>query len=219
MINRILLVLVFTVVSASVEAQSEVVTSPRTPVEAERIRARCAEAVRVLDTHPRDASPRPTLRGLSRCDTSVRSAAIARSVRRLRFSQDTALLGDYWGSVAMVNDANLFEAALEIATDRQAATPARVYALLSLVRIARPAARPRYSNLVGGWTEEAGLRSVSGGCATTYTSSTFRETGTPLPSNWQRSIARLRARIVDDNAEPLDVRTAAWCIDTSPGRR
>jgi hypothetical protein len=136
----------------------------------------------------------------------------------MRSVSDTAVLGAYWSITAVVDDRSLFEAAFDIARDGSASTQARVFALLAINRSMRINPTSTYSNLVGGWVEEAGLRGVKGGCATRFVSHATRETGTPLPNGWQQAALRLRSQLLADDLAPLDVRTAAWCIPTTARR-
>jgi hypothetical protein len=130
----------------------------------------------------------------------------------MRSTTDTALLGRYWGISEVADDDNLFAAAIEIARDNAASTPARVYALLTIVRMTRVNPSPTYANLVGGWTQEAGLRAVRGGCATRYVDHPARDVGAPLRSEWRRVALALRTELSSDKLAPVDVQTAAWCI-------
>jgi hypothetical protein len=132
----------------------------------------------------------------------------------MRSVSDTALLGLYWDRAAWIDDQNLFEAAIAIASDSRASTQARVYALLAIVRTTRGQPHLTYSNVVGGWAEEGRLRMVAGGCETRRVERSHPDLdiGTPLLAGWQQTAMDLRTRLVANASEPLDVRTAAWCI-------
>jgi hypothetical protein len=134
----------------------------------------------------------------------------------MRSASDTALLRVYWDRAAVINDRNLFEAAVDIAGDTRASTPARVYALLAIVRKTKAHPYLQYSHVVGGWAEEEGLRTVGGRCESRGVSLSHPDLdiGTPLPEGWHRTATELRARLLANSSEPLDVRTAAWCIST-----
>jgi hypothetical protein len=132
----------------------------------------------------------------------------------MRLASDTTVLGRYWDRAAWIDDRNLFEAAVDIASDSRASTQARVYALLAIVRTTRGQPHLTYSNVVGGWVTEGRLRVVAGGCETRVVnrSHPVLDIGTPLLEGWQQTAIELRERLVANASEPLDVRTAADCI-------
>lgn len=142
------------------------------------------------------------------CGTGAQGAAVALAVRRLRTETDTAALGPYWLVSRYVLDGQLFEAAESIAIDASASPQARVFAISALFSTMNEQAFARYENLVGGFRPD-GL--VAGGCRT-LVSGRFRTTGTPLPSDFQARVAAVRERLLADDSQPLDVRTAATCL-------
>jgi hypothetical protein len=138
-------------------------------------------------------------------------------VRRLRTSTDTALLHRYWGEAAVLDDERLFSTALTIAGDPAASTPARVFSILAILRTVKPVPGAEYRNLVGGFIDDDFAPRVRGGCAIIVSSHTpQRVRGTPLGADFRERAQRLRARLVKNPNEPLDVRTAATCL---PGVR
>jgi hypothetical protein len=187
--------------------------SPRaaTPAEEVRTQALCNRAVSEIERQAEGATP-AALQNLTFCGARRKAGVVAQVVRRMRGTRDTLQLGRYWNQVAFFDDRNLLEAATEVALDRSASIPARVYALLSLVRVSRRDHSMRYSHVVGGWVDRDGVRGVRGGCDDRFSSTTAREMGTPLPPAWEVRVTELRRRLAFDASQPLDVRTAAWCI-------
>jgi hypothetical protein len=215
--HRIAVAVFLTLGASSVCAQTKVVVPlPRTSEEIAYIRATCQRAVEAIERVPSRPAPPGSLTEVRFCGRAKEAETLARAIRRMRSALDTTLLGVYWDRAAVIDDRNLFEAAVDIASDSRASTPARVYALLAIVRKTNAHPYLQYSHVVGGWSEEAGLRSVGGGCATQRVSLSHPDldVGTPLPDSWQQTAIELRERLVANASEPLDVRTAAYCIST-----
>lgn len=212
---RTLMLVAVAVITAG-PAHAQYTQTREEPAEqAARVRAACDRAAQAVGRSSPESVSGHLLRDLSYCGTGKKAAAIAQAARRLRNSEDTALLARYWNRTARIDDRNLFAAASEIVLDQRASVSARVYALLSLVRTSRADYTPTYANLVGGWRDgEPG-----GGCVNTVSSHNTRDIGAQLPPGWERSVEQIRTRLLTDSSEPLDVRTAAWCIDVKTRRR
>lgn len=172
----------------------------------------CRLAVRAIETG-RPAPHLPwALAYVGTCGASVRGAAHAVAVRRLRSVADTATLGTFWRPTHYLLDRNLYDAALDIAADPSASVESRVFAFLTLVRYSIPPDRAAsYASLTGGFYEVEGLRGVAGGCAPGVLSDGGRQTGVPLPPDFRLQIREVGESVLRASANPLDVRTAASC--------
>jgi hypothetical protein len=107
-----------------------------------------------------------------------------------------------------VSDRRLFEAAEEIALDRTASPQARVFAISALIAAVRDGFFSEYEQLVGGYGPEG---HVAGGCWTAV-SGRFLAQGTPLPPDARERAISIRQKLLADQTEPRDVRTAATCL-------
>jgi hypothetical protein len=109
-------------------------------------------------------------------------------------------------------DRQLFEAAEEIALDRSASTQSRVFAVSALIAVVRDGFISEYEQLVGGFRPDG---SVASRCWSVV-SGEFRAVDTPLPSDAHERVAAVRRRLLADQTEPVDVRTAATCLRPWP---
>jgi hypothetical protein len=154
------------------------------------------------------------LRYIGACGAGTYGAATAAGVDRLRAVHDTVALGAVWRPTHFLLDEKLFRAALEIAGDRAASVEARVFAFLGLLRMALAGTNRfvEYQDLVGGFVDEPGAMVwVGGGCVQGTASHDSRLVGTPLPADFKHQIRLVASRVRNDEAEPVDVRTAALC--------
>lgn len=169
----------------------------------------CRLARQVIETGQPSRHTDWALRQIGGCGSEVYGASIAAGVRRLRAETDTAVLGRLWNPMHFLQDGSLYDAALEIAGDRAASVPSRVFALLALIHASRLGTSATYPGVTGGFDEHGFVR---GGCGNITVYDDVRITGTPLPADWRAQVQALGERLRSDLSEPLDVRTAASCL-------
>jgi hypothetical protein len=183
-----------------------------TPADSARAAARCRLAAQVLTT----GHPAPHLGWattvIGSCEPSLAASAIAHGIGRNRQLRDTAALRRIWRPTNDFRDARLLTAILNIAGDREASVPARVFAFRALVLLGHPERRVEYRHLVGGVDSTLPIPRPRGGCGfASFSSHVALTTGEPLPSDFRSQIRVLRDRVYRDSSEPTDVRTAALC--------
>jgi hypothetical protein len=172
----------------------------------------CRLATQIIETGHPAPHAEWALDYIGACGTQVQGAALATALRRLRSEPDTGKISPFWQNARFLRDGALYEAAVEIAADRSASVPARVFALLGLLHRTQQGRSAGYGDLIGGFYEEHGLRWVRGGCARTVVIDDLRIDGSPLPADYRERINTLARRLRSDTTEPLDVQTAAACL-------
>lgn len=178
-----------------------------TPLLAQRDAAdpRCRDAVSYLreTTHAEDlaadaavnvAEKRQQARAQLVSCGSVASEYAASVISETRSLVDTTLLRTELSSFGEIRDASVFAAALEVAGDRAASVPARMYALRTLLVLST-------GSCGRCWPDDSGHddRHVWRG-------------GTPLPSDAGSQSRVLARRIANDASEPERLRTVAGCV-------
>lgn len=179
-----------------------------------QLRNGCRLARQVIETGNPSPHTEWALRQIGGCGPEAYGASLAVAVRRLRTETDTVVLREFWRPSRFLRDGELFRASRDIAADQGASTQARVFALLSLLHTVRFGRTADYRNMIGGFETEEGLQWVRGGCAQTIVNDDIRLDGAPLPADFHAQIRSLASRLRADGAEPLDVRTAAFCLAT-----
>ncbi|MDB4951308.1 MAG: hypothetical protein JWM27_3957 [Gemmatimonadetes bacterium] len=116
-----------------------------------------------------------------------------------------------WNKTTRFRDATIFVTVLDVASDRTASTPARVFAIRTLILLESPELEVGYRNLVGGQNPIAPFPMPNGACMAGRSAAITIE-GKPLPAAWRDEIHALKARVLANPAEPEDVRTAAACV-------
>lgn len=145
-------------------------------------------------------------------------AALASALRNARASTDTDYLSQLSARARWLRDGAFFNAALEVAGDKAATGQARLESfvvLLYAVRLAGDPLRgvPIYSQeLSSPLNPASGL--PTGSCSTNrFSTGAVKPTeGAPLPANYHDQISALGRRIFRDVSEPLELRTAAFCL-------
>lgn len=172
------------------------------PADSVHLRNNCRLAEQVLST----GHPAPhwswALTTIARCRTG--GPALASAIRGTRTSTDTALLNAVTRPSSQLRDKVVYEAALSIASDRTASTPARVFAIRTLLWAFIPGSWITYSNLVG--SPESGACYGGGQPLHSYV-----VVGERLPSDYARRVNDLGLRVARDTSEPSEVRAAAGC--------
>lgn len=169
----------------------------------------CRLAQQVIETgHP---APHTSwaLGYIGYCDFDTWGRTMAAGVRRLRTSSDTAELVAVWAPTQWLRDRALYEAALEIAGDRAASVPARVFAFRALLLLNEPRLSIRYEDMVSTAGSRTGAR---GGCSFSWRRGGMPYTGTALPADFKDRITAVAKRVRGDSSEPEPVRVAAKCF-------
>jgi len=165
-----------------------------------RWRNKCRSAAQIIRTghpNPHEAWAYPQIQT---CGPEA-GRVLAERLRALRVSSDTSELKRVT-SVSGFRDRRVYDAAMEIASDRAASAAARAYAFRNLLWYVSEVADPA---LFDPWNP-AGL-----GC---NGSAMDREifTGEPLPEGYVQEIRALAARVVRDTSELAPVRYGARCV-------
>jgi len=204
---RIRLLLVFAALltpTAGAHAQAE--------PDSIKLRNDCRLAMQVLTT----GHPAPRLewaRGfIGYCGNEQWATAKRAAILRLRASADENELGREWRFVWMLRDAELFNAVLQIAQDRNASTAARLWSLRTLANYIDP------EGSYGALTRIIpGSREGQPQCITGRAAGHMHEySGKPLPSDFAAQARNLARALVADSGESLDLRTAAKCVVAAP---
>lgn len=175
-------------------------------------RNECRFATQVVETGHPAPHAEWALGYIVACGTRVHGAVLATALRLLRGETDTVKIAPFWRNARFLRDGALYDAAVEIAGDRSASVPARVFAILGLIHLTKEGRSAGSGNLIGGFYEHQGLRWVRGGCARTIVINDLRIDGAPLPADHRARITALARQLRSDESEPLDVQTAAACL-------
>jgi hypothetical protein len=202
---RLLRSLVFLTLHAPVAAFSQ----EQSPSDEARHRADCRLARQILETGQPAAHAEWARGYIAYCGFEEWGKAAAAAVQRLRTTTDLQELELYWADSQWLADRALFEAALEIAGDRSAAVPARVFAFRALRQLRYPYQVLGYAAMLNAFKE----RGWSG--SRCYDRRTYHRRpmyhGVPLPSDYEDRIREVARHVTDDESEPIDVRSAAAC--------
>lgn len=173
-----------------------------------KLRNDCRLARQILETGQPSPHAEWARQTIGFCGPEVWGASVAAAVRRVRTATDQSELALYWADSQWLRDRHLFEAALEIAGDRSASVPTRVFAFRALRKLLYPGEVSKYKDLVGGFDARGWVR---GGCKSGWVHFDMPYDGVALPSNYSEQIRLLAQRVRTDLSEPEDIRTAAAC--------
>ncbi len=168
-------------------------------------RENCRLAEQVLRT----GHPAPQLRRASQVAQRCREIgdAVAEAMNRHRTSTDTALLNAITSPMQTLRDGRVYQTALEIARDKNASVPARVFAIRALVWTLQPGGAINYADVADEWPDGRDRSCVRNG-----TPLHLRLTrGEPIPSDYGAVINRFGVQTAADTSEPRAVRRAAFC--------
>jgi hypothetical protein len=175
----------------------------------------CVAAERVIASGRIPDSNQPASLTLSRCGRTG-GAAVARGLVRLRSERDSAAIQRFMTVADGWRDARVMTAAVEVAEDRTATVPSRLFAIRHLLALLKPYHVYEVRELARGadssfdartriWTYtvgcERGIASAPKGA----------NEGTPLPANARGIIRASLARIEADTESPREIRNAARC--------
>ena len=145
-------------------------------------------------------------------------AALAAGIRAVRRSSDMLALAPLVDNARRVRDANVYQAALEVADDRAAAPAARASAFAVLADLKYPGRFPPYAVLVreldarrNGATGDAGTAAAHACDGLYHTSAPARTVGKAPPPDYQHRIAVLAMEAARDESAPEAVRLLASC--------
>lgn len=165
-------------------------------------RRNCERAVPILTTGVQSASSDDwswALHEAHRCGATAGNAYAA-AIRAGRFSVDTAALNTLTAPTRKFRDGQIFEAALAVAGDPSASTPARIFAFRTLMWTAWPMSPLEYDDL-----EQGRCTGVNGGLHVSL------GWGAPVPPDY---LARMRATslaVFNDLSAPGQLKHAAAC--------
>ena len=135
---------------------------------------------------------------LSRCGPQG-GRALARELRQLRDESDVVAMQRMFIEIARIRDAEVLEAALELAADRGATLEARVAALRIFVEYQDPTVTTTFGYFMLPRSNSSLMVGQDGG----------RREGAPLPDNWMDDVRMLLARIMEDPSEGESMRHGA----------
>lgn len=137
------------------------------------------------------------------------ASMLAGSLNEARRSDNQDAVGGFMSITMYVRDAQIFEAALSVASDASATVLSRIYALMYLQRLVQPGVVPVYEEVSAGFDAHGVPK---GSCSSRRVAGDSMEDGAPLPNDWRVRIAQLARRVGYDTREPPQVRTAALCV-------
>jgi hypothetical protein len=167
------------------------------------LRSNCRLAAQVISTgHP---APRRewALGIIPRCRDG--GPALAQALRAHRTSTSVESLNSLTWPTIRLRDGQVFSVAMEIAADRSASTPARVFAIRTLMWAMSPGGGIDYAELIAPPERQ---RSCGYG-PSTHTAVTQ---GAPLPADYVARSKALANNLVRDSTEEFSVRRAAVCL-------
>jgi hypothetical protein len=134
-------------------------------------------------------------------------AALAQAIRTSRSSTDVGYLDTLTRPAIRLRDGDVFAASMEIAGDPSASTPARVFAIRTLMWAMFPGGGIAYEDLAD--MVQGRQRSCFGHGPSTHTDVVQ---GTPLPGDYVARAKALANRLNADGSEARAVRRAAVCL-------
>ena len=173
--------------------------------EPDSVQARnaCRLAVQIVET----GHPAPQIRWahefVANCGREG-GRAVAGAIRRARSGSSPGELEAITRSIRTFRDGAVFHAALEVAGDRSASIPARVFAFRTLLGTMSPGRDLSYAEMTTAGTISACLGRPPG-----FHDAVTR--GAPLPPQPGALLRDVAARVVDDASEAAEVRQAARC--------
>lgn len=106
----------------------------------------------------------------------------------------------------------MFEAAVRVAKDRSATTPARIFAIRTLLWALRPGVRIGYARLLAA--RGTGYSECTAGLGPSLELEVT--VGTPLPIDWIAQVRAAGRALVAESGQPRDVSEAAGCLISTP---
>lgn len=176
------------------------------------VRPKCDSAAAALDAAPQSGAPRNAASFLASFCRPGSLPVIARAVRALRASGDTALIHRVYGAARAVGDTSVVAAAQSVSTDAGASTAARVYAVWVLLAVPAPGWRIVPEQFINGTAPSDCWPVVAG-------EPTPVERASVPTSVRDQAFTTIRSLAADAQA-PAAVRAAASCAsrarDASP---
>lgn len=175
----------------------------------------CDKVTRTID-HGRPLHEQAqALQTLLRCGPSA-APLFAQAISGTRSETDTTALGGFYQTANEWRDFGMMNAALTVASDAGATTPARVYAITHLLKLISPRITYSYSALVQRSRAETANRLVPCIPFAAGTHASPLTNGVPLPPNYANTVAVELLRIADDASAPVEVRYTAACSGVLP---
>ena len=150
---------------------------------------------------------------------------VSEQMLALRQSEDVGSLDDATYLTQYVHDASVFDAAIHVASDRQASDQARVFALRALLWAKAPGHLMPFQSMIDG------PRCAPPRCSSTYTGHfhgpgpfagdtvSWPVWGQPMPSDFVQVIDEIARRLADDRRNSGAVRAAARTVLMYPQDR
>jgi hypothetical protein len=142
------------------------------------------------------------------------AAITAQIVSASRTERDAPALENFYDIVDDWRDAQIMDAASEVARDPGATVPARVHAIKHLLRLVYSNSVYTYDRLIAG-----PYRATLDGqhrmprCRVGFASELADRVGTPLRAEYEATIRRALGTLADDSTAPTPVRNAAACVE------
>ncbi|HEX8393735.1 MAG TPA: hypothetical protein VF665_15450 [Longimicrobium sp.] len=179
------------------------------PYEVRR-QSHCSLAEQVVRTGHPETKAEWAWQYIGLCPAEQQIPLALQRMQEARRSTDLALISAALMRASTLRDGTLFREVLQIAGDRQATTPARMYAFLVLDAISDRTRHPRWELYVRmGQLDER----TRGLCSSNRSHPAVSDPGaTPLPDEYRSLIFALAVRVESDPTEPREVRGAARCL-------
>ena len=176
-------------------------------------RKACDKAADIIEKGDPKHKEVQALRDLLQCGSGG-ATTTARALADSRTEQDRMALGDFYAVANQWRDADVMNAAVQVARDATATVPARVFAIRHLLWLLTPGAEFNYEALVAGTIV---VRSVDGErhtlpCRHGFSSDNSTVTGTLLPTDFVAQLTSVLNALFADTSVPVPVRNAAECI-------
>ena len=175
----------------------------------------CVSAQRIMASGRITDSDRGASLTISRCGRAG-AAAVARGLTRIRSERDSAAVQRFMTVADGWRDADIMKAAVDVAEDRTATMPSRLFAVKHLLALLHPYRVYEVWGLVqsvdSSYDAHSRLWTYSVGCQRGIASAPKGATkGAPLPANAKDIIRAALARIEADTESPREIRNAARC--------
>jgi hypothetical protein len=167
-----------------------------------------------LASDPHSAAFREALRSnIAACGESG-AAAIATAMRAAKGVQDADLADSFRFPAAYNRNAQVLEAALDVAADRNASAPMRILAMEAALR------QHRLSEALGDRISELITRPMGRICRLTLVEHAGDyKSASELPAGYEQSIISQMRQIAADEGSPRTVRDVAQCVADRIERR
>lgn len=170
----------------------------------------CEKAAKVIDKGHPAHEKRDALKTLLECG-KVGATATSAAILDSRTEQDTRVLLDFWNTADGWRDGVVMQAALQVARDGAAATPARVFAIRHLLVLISPGSHYSYGSLTKSMDPPDTITLT---CSVGYSNHWRSYMSAPLPTDYLTQLEQAFVQIRESPSTPIAVRNATLCAGT-----